>query len=416
MSAPTLDPGGPAAPPEAGDSRWASLRTWLAHPLAPYYLLIGSAGMLLAIGLVMVLSASGVWALREYDDSYWALKRQLMWVGVGLVTAVVISRTPVSVIRKTAWPLLLGSIALLLLTFVPGFGVEVNGSTNWIDFGGPFRIQPSEVAKLALVVWGAHVYAAKGPRLRELRHLAIPMFLGAGVVIGLTVGQKDLGTAIILAAIVLGLMWVAGVPLWLMGVAGAAGAVIGGIFVLIEPFRRARFLSFIDPFADKLDTGYQGSASLLAFGSGGWWGQGLGASRQKWGRLPEAHTDFIYSVIGEELGLIGSLVVLALFLVLAYAGLRIATGAGDPFVRLVVAGVMTWMLVQAVINLGAALSVMPITGVPLPLVSYGGAAMVIMLAGLGVVIAAARNDPAVRAALSARRPSSRPAAASSRQR
>lgn len=417
MSAPTLEPSRPAGlPPGAGESRWAALRTWLAHPLAPYYLLIGSAGMLLAIGLVMVLSASGVWALREFDDSYYALKRQLMWVAVGLVTAVVITRTPISVIRKTAWPLLLGSIALLLLTFVPGFGVEVNGSTNWIDFGGPFRIQPSEVAKLALVVWGAHVYASKGPRLRELRHLAIPMFLGAGVVIGLTVGQKDLGTAIILAAIVLGLMWVAGVPLWLMGVAGAAGAVIGGIFVIIEPFRRARFLSFIDPFADKLDTGYQGSASLLAFGSGGWWGQGLGASRQKWGRLPEAHTDFIYSVIGEELGLIGSLVVLVLFLVLAYAGLRIATRARDPFVRLVVAGVMTWMLVQAVINLGAALSVMPITGVPLPLVSYGGAAMVIMLAGLGLVIAAARTDPAVRAALSARRPSSRTAAASSRRR
>lgn len=395
--------GSSPATDEPPGSRWAPLRAWLSHPLAPYYLLIGSAGLLLAIGLVMVTSASGVWALREFDDSYYALKRQLMWVAVGLVAALVISRTPIRLIRKAAWPLMIGSVGLLLLTYVPGFGVEVNGSTNWLDFGGPFRIQPSETAKLALVVWGAHVYASKGAKLSEIRHLAIPMFLGAGAVIGLTVGQKDLGTAIILAAIVLGLMWVAGVPLWLMSIAGAAGAVVGGIFVMMEPYRRARFLSFVDPFKDALDTGYQGSASLLAFGSGGWWGEGLGASRQKWGRLPEAHTDFIYSVIGEELGMVGSLVVLVLFLVLAYAGLRIATRARDRFVRFAVAGVMTWLLVQAVINLGAALSVMPITGVPLPLVSYGGSAMVIVLSGLGLMLAAARSDPAVRAALAARR-------------
>ncbi len=408
MSAPTMGSPAPSRdsswdPSQGGQSRWGSLRAWLAHPLAPYYLLIGSAGLLLAIGLVMVLSASGVWALREFDDSFYALKRQLMWVAGGLVAALVISRTPIPGIRKSAWPLLLGSVGLLLLTYVPGLGVEVNGSTNWLDFGGPFRVQPSEMAKLALVVWGAHVYATKGTRLRELRHLAIPMFLGAGLVIALTVGQKDLGTAIILAAIVLGLMWVAGVPMWLMAVAATVGGIVGGIFVMLEPFRRARFLSFMDPLADRLDTGYQGSASLYAFGSGGWWGEGLGASRQKWGRLPEAHTDFIYAVIGEELGLIGSLVVLVLFLVLAYAGLRIATRATDRFIRYAVAGVMTWMLVQAVINLGAALSVMPITGVPLPLVSYGGSAMVIMLAGLGLVLAAARNDPAVKAALAARR-------------
>jgi cell division protein FtsW len=404
VSAPTVGARRPAsAQPERDGSRWAPIRTWLSHPLAPYYLLIGSAGLLLAIGLVMVLSASGVWALREFDDSYYALKRQLMWVGIGLASAVVISRTPIHLIRKAGWPLLLGSVGLLMLTYVPGFGVEVNGSTNWLDFGGPFRIQPSEVAKLALVVWGAHVYAHKGERLREIRHLAIPMFLGAGAVIGLTVGQKDLGTAIVLTAVVLGLMWVAGVPAWFMGLAGVGASMVGAAFVLTEPFRRARFLSFIDPLDDRLGIGYQGSASLYAFASGGWWGQGLGASRQKWGRLPEAHTDFIYSVIGEELGMIGSVVVLVLFLVLAYAGLRIATRATDRFVRFAVAGVMTWLLVQAVINLGAALSVLPITGVPLPLVSYGGSAMTIVLSGLGLVLAAARNDPAVKAALAARR-------------
>ena len=402
MSAPTVREAPDTATSDA--TRWGSVRQWLAHPVAPYYLLLGSAGILLAIGLVMVLSASGVSALRDFDDSYYFLKRQAMFVGLGLVAAAVVARTPMRVIRLAAWPLLIGSIGLLLLTYVPGFGVEVNGSTNWLDFGGPFRVQPSELAKLALVVWGAHVYAGKGRRIAELWHLAVPMWLGAGAVVALTVGQRDLGTAIVLSAIVLGLMWVAGVPGWLMLAMGSVGAVIGGYFVWIEEYRRDRILSFLDPFADRLDTGYQAVASIYAFGSGGWWGAGLGASKQKWGRLPEAHTDFIYAVIGEELGLVGSVVVLALLLVLAYAGLRIATRATDRFVRLAVGAVMTWILVQSVINLGATLGVMPITGVPLPLVSYGGASMVIGLAGLGIVLAAARTDPAVRAALASRRP------------
>ncbi len=402
MSAPTVRDAPDTAASEA--TRWGSVRQWLAHPVAPYYLLVGSAGILLAIGLVMVLSASGVSALRDFDDSYYFLKRQAMFVGLGLVVAAVVARTPMRVIRLAAWPLIVGSVGLLLLTYVPGFGVEVNGSTNWLDFGGPFRVQPSELAKLALVVWGAHVYAAKGRRIAELWHLAVPMWLGAGAVVALTVGQRDLGTAIVLSAIVLGLMWVAGVPGWLMMAMGSVGAVIGGYFVWTEEYRRDRILSFLDPFADRLDTGYQAVASIYAFGSGGWWGAGLGASKQKWGRLPEAHTDFIYAVIGEELGLVGSVVVLALLLVLAYAGLRIATKATDRFVRLAVGAVMTWILVQSVINLGATLGVMPITGVPLPLVSYGGASMVIGLAGLGIVLAAARTDPAVRAALASRRP------------
>ncbi len=402
MSAPTVRDAPDTAASEA--TRWGSVRQWLAHPVAPYYLLVGSAGILLAIGLVMVLSASGVSALRDFDDSYYFLKRQAMFVGLGLVVAAVVARTPMRVIRLAAWPLIVGSVGLLLLTYVPGFGVEVNGSTNWLDFGGPFRVQPSELAKLALVVWGAHVYAGKGRRIAELWHLAVPMWLGAGAVVALTVGQRDLGTAIVLSAIVLGLMWVAGVPGWLMMAMGSVGAVIGGYFVWTEEYRRDRILSFLDPFADRLDTGYQAVASIYAFGSGGWWGAGLGASKQKWGRLPEAHTDFIYAVIGEELGLVGSVVVLALLLVLAYAGLRIATKATDRFVRLAVGAVMTWILVQSVINLGATLGVMPITGVPLPLVSYGGASMVIGLAGLGIVLAAARTDPAVRAALASRRP------------
>jgi cell division protein FtsW len=364
--------------------------------------MVGAAAMLVILGLMMVLSASGVLALRESGDSYAVVKRQLLFVAAGLPIAYLVSRTPVSVIRRSAWPLLLGSIGLLLLTYVPGLGVVVNGSRNWLDFGGPFNLQPSELGKLALVVWGAHVLVSKGDRIRDLRQLAVPLLLGAGVVVALTLGQKDLGTAIILAAILLGLLWVAGVPLWLLGVGVTVGGIVAAAFVATEPYRRARLLSFLNPTADPLDTGYQAVASLRAFGSGGWWGVGLGASRQKWGRLPEAHTDFIYAVIGEELGMVGSLAVLALLLVLAYAGLRIAMAATDPFVRFTVVGVMTWMMVQAIVNIGAAINVLPITGVPLPLVSYGGSAMVIGLAALGVVLAGARADPAVRAALTVR--------------
>jgi cell division protein FtsW len=383
-------------------TRWRALQAWLSHPVAPYYLMVGAAAMLVILGLMMVLSASGVLALRESGDSYAVVKRQLLFVAAGLPVAYVVSRTPVSVIRRSAWPLLLGSIGLLLLTYVPGLGVVVNGSRNWLDFGGPFNLQPSELGKLALVVWGAHVLVSKGDRIRDLRQLAVPLLLGAGVVVALTLGQKDLGTAIILAAILLGLLWVAGVPLWLLGVGVTVGGIVAAAFVATEPYRRARLLSFLNPTADPLDTGYQAVASLRAFGSGGWWGVGLGASRQKWGRLPEAHTDFIYAVIGEELGMVGSLAVLALLLVLAYAGLRIAMAATDPFVRFTVVGVMTWMMVQAIVNIGAAINVLPITGVPLPLVSYGGSAMVIGLAALGVVLAGARADPAVRAALTVR--------------
>ena len=391
------------APAPTSGSRLQVVRGWLAHPLAPYYLLLGSVGLLMALGLIMVLSASGVLALRESGDSYAIFKRQLMWVAAGIPLAYLVSRTPVRVIRGFAWPLLLGSVVLLLLTYVPGFGVEVNGSTNWVDFGGPFRFQPSEFAKLALVVWGAHILAAKGPRLAEVRHLVVPLFLGAGAVIALNLGQRDLGNPIVLGAIVLGLLWVAGVPMWLMGMSAGAATLVAGYFVLSEQYRRDRILSFLDPFEHRLDIGYQAVASIFAFSSGGWWGTGLGASRQKWGRLPEAHTDFIYAVIGEELGLVGSLVVLVLLLVLAYAGLRIATRATDPFVRFATAGMTTWIVVQSVVNIGAAIGVLPITGVPLPLVSYGGSAMVIGLVGLGIVVAGARSDPAVRAALAARR-------------
>jgi cell division protein FtsW len=219
----------------------------------------------------------------------------------------------------------------------------------------------------------------------------------------LVVAQRDLGTPMIMFGIMFAILWVVGVPgrVFVIGVTGLA--VFAAAFTLTERYRIQRITSFLNPFADADGAGYQVVNSLYAISSGGWWGTGIGASGQKWGRLPEAHTDFIFAVVAEELGLFGSLFVLVLFLVLAYGGIRVALAASTTFGRLAVVGVMAWILIQAFINIGGVLSVLPITGVPLPLVSSGGSAMIITLIGLGVVLAVARQEPAARALLGHRR-------------
>lgn len=372
----------------------ATVAGLLAYPLAPYYILLGASALLLLTGLVMVWSASGLYADRTLDNSYAILLRQVIYGAVALPVAWLITRQPPDRMRRFGLPMFLGALALLVLTFVPGFGAVVNGSRNWLDFGGPFNLQPSEFAKFALIVWGASVYARKGGRLVEWQHLVWPFLIGAFVVIALTVGQRDLGTAAITTMIVLAMLWVVGVPGRVFALGTAALGVLGALAIIIEPYRVARLTSFLDPFADPLNTGYQAVNSIYAFASGGWWGSGLGAGRQKWGRLPEAHTDFIYAVIGEELGLVGSLAILFLILCIGYAGIRIAMEASDRFVQLLAAGMTAWLLTQYSVNIGGALGVLPITGVPLPLVSYGGSSLIITLAAIAVLLAAARAEPA----------------------
>lgn len=389
-------------PEEPSEGIVASFGRLLDQPLAPYYILLGSAAMLLLLGLTMVLSASGLYSMRVYENSYAIFGRQLLWAVVAIPVALIISRQPPHRFKKVALLVFVGSIGLLLLTFVPGFGAVVNGSRNWLDFGGPMRLQPSEFAKFALILWGAHVYAKKGERITDWRQLIAPFLIGAVAVVGLTIGQRDLGTAAIISAIVLALLWTLGVPGRLVVLVTVPSVMIGVAFVMIEPYRRARFTAFLDPFADPLNTGYQAVNSIYAFASGGWWGSGLGASRQKWGRLPEAHTDFIYAVIGEELGFVGAVLVLFLVFGIAYAGIRIAREATDTFTRLLAAGITAWLLTQYAVNIGGALGVLPITGVPLPLVSYGGSALIITLAAVAVLLAVARSEPAAAEAIRAR--------------
>ncbi|NYE38482.1 cell division protein FtsW [Nocardioides cavernae] len=377
-----------------------SVREAADKPLASYYLLLGASALLLTIGLIMVLSASSVRSYLTYDDSYAVVKRQLLWVAVGVPCAWVASRMPLKHVRRLAYPSFL--FALVLLGLVARFGVLINGNKNWLQVG-PFTMQPAEVAKLAIVLWAANIYAHKERRLRELHHLLVPVVPGLLAVIGLVLVGRDLGTAMVLGIIMLGMLWVVGAPMRLfvlsISVLGAAAAALAAM----DPERLKRITHFTDPFKDYTDTGWQPAHGLYALSSGGWFGQGIGASTQKWGDLPEAHTDYIFAVLGEELGLVGTLLVVALFFTIAYAAIRVALSTQDPFVRYATFGIVVWLLGQMMINVGMVLAVLPVIGIPLPIVSYGGSALLPSLVALGLLIGFARREPEAAAALAARR-------------
>ncbi|RJS47663.1 putative lipid II flippase FtsW [Nocardioides cavernaquae] len=380
---------------------FAASREALDRPLTSYYLLIGSSVLLLTLGLIMVLSASSVESYADSGDSYAIVKRQLMWVVLGLPAAYVATRLPQPLIRKLSTWGLLGSMVLLALTLTP-LGVTRNHQTNWLGVG-PFVIQPSEIAKLAVILWAAHVYANKERRLGDLHHILVPVVPGMALVTGLVLLQRDLGTALVLFAIMLGMLWVVGAPMRLFAMAMSIIGVGAFYLATTSPERRGRLLNFTDPFKDYHDSGWQAAHGLLALSTGGFFGKGIGASQQKWGTLPEAHTDYIFAVLGEELGLIGTLLVLGLFLTIAYAAIRVATQTRDPFVRYVSFGITVWLLGQMIVNVGMVLSLLPVIGIPLPLVSYGGSALLPSLVAMGLLIGFARREPEAARALAARK-------------
>jgi len=374
----------------------------LDRPLTSYHLIVGCTAFLLGLGLVMVLSASSVKAYAASGSSLSIFQKQLLWALVGVPLMWWVSRLPVVVFRALAIPLLLASVVLLALVLVPGLGVEVNGNRNWLDFGGPFRLQPSEAAKLALVVWGADLLTRKRRLLTQWRHLAVPLLPVAGLLLVLVLSGGDLGTALVLMAVVSGLLFVVGAPARLFALLGVGSALALTGLALAAPYRLRRIGSWLHPETDYLSAGWQVAHAKFALGSGGWWGLGLGAGREKWGGLPEAHTDFIFAVVGEELGLVGTLAVVVLFGLLVYAGLRIASRSGDLFVTLAAGAATAWVGGQAVVNMATVLGLLPVTGVPLPLVSYGGSALLPTLAVLGMLLAFARAEPGAAAALAAR--------------
>ena len=351
--------------------------------------LIGSTAFLVLGGLVMVLSASSVSAFAQYGSSFLFFKRQVAYAVVGSGALLLASRMRYQAWKRLSAPLLVIAMVLLAMVLLhPTAGVSAYGATRWIQLG-PVTIQPSEIAKLGVVVFAAAILARKGRRLDELGHLALPLLPVVGIVCGLVFVQPDLGTTTILVGTTLLLLFVAGVRLRYL-LAGTA-AMVATAMVALKPYQWARITAFLHPEADPRNTGYQLLQSLIALGSGGWFGVGLGASRQKWMYVPNAHTDFIFSILGEELGLIGELVVLAAFATLIYAGIRIAVRAPDAFGRLLAAGIVSWFGLQAVVNLGAVTGLLPITGVPLPLLSYGGSSLVVSLAAVGILVNIARS-------------------------
>ena len=377
-----------------------ALREALDRPLTTYYLLLGAAALLLTIGLIMVLSASSVFSFRATGDSYTIVRRQLLWVVIGLPCAFIASRVSHRWLRRLAYPAFSVSLVLLLLTAF--MGVEINGNTNWLAVG-PLQIQPSEIAKLSLIIWAAHIYANKERRLGSLHQIMVPVVPGMLLATGLVIVGRDLGTALILFAILIGMLWVVGAPARLFVMSSLLIAVAALAMAATDAERLARITTFVDPFQDFHGTGWQPAHGLYAMSSGGVFGQGIGASQQKWGSLPEAHTDFIFAVLGEELGLIGTLLVVALFLTIAFSALRIARHTDDPFVRYASFGIVVWLLGQMIINVGMVLALLPVIGIPLPLVSYGGSSLLPTLAALGLLVGFARREPAAARALAQRK-------------
>ena len=374
----------------------------LHRPCASYYLLLVTTGLLLVIGVVMVFSASSVQAYADSGRSWSTGLKQALFVAAGVPAMLVASRLPVRAYRLAAYPLLLLSFALLVLVLL--VGRSAGGARSWIALGGGFNLQPAELAKLALVLWGADLLARKQRLLGDWRHLFVPLVPVTGLLLGLVMLQPDLGTSLATTSVVLGLLWVVGAPLrWFAGFSvGMVG--LAGALAVAEPYRMERLLAFRDPFADAQDTGFQAVQSFYALSSGGWFGLGLGASREKWaGGLPEAHTDFVFAIIGEELGLLGTLTVLALFAVLVYTGVRIAQRARDPFARLAAASVTALLACQSLMNMGAVVGLLPITGITLPLVSFGGSSLLVTLAMIGMLLSFARAEPGAIEALRARR-------------
>jgi cell division protein FtsW len=384
------------------------LRAFLASPLSTYYLLMASTVLLLILGLIMVLSASSIESFRVHGSPYVLAQRQALFAIIGLALMFGMARMPVEFWRGIAWPALL--LAFVLLILVLFIGVEVAGQRNWIQLVGPFRIQPSEFAKIGLILWGADVLARKERHLDTWSHLLIPVLPVAAAIMGLIFLEGDVGNAMMIGAIAAGIFFAAGAPLRLFVGLGVAGGLLLWVMAIAAPYRMARFTSWLDPGADRLGSGWQLTQGKYAFGTGGLVGVGIGGSREKWGSLPEAHTDFIFPVIGEELGLLGTLLVLALFSVLAFAIFRLARTTGDLFVRLAASGVGCWIVVQAMVNIGAVLGLLPITGVPLPLVSYGGSSLVPTLCAVGLLMACARAEPRARTVLRRRATSSKLAA------
>jgi cell division protein FtsW len=347
---------------------------------------------LLVVSVVMVYSSSSVVALTTYNDPAFFMKRQIVWALVGLVVMGITMRLDYRKLENqgTAIGLAIVSLVLLAAVLIPGIGREVNGARRWLRLG-ILSFQPSELAKFALVVYMSYFIAKKGERIRDFMNGIVPAYVVTGIFLLLSMRQPDFGAAVTLGMVACILLFAGGANF--LHLAGTAAAILPVVYfaVMHKAYRLKRILAFLDPWSDPHGSGHQIIQSFLAFGSGGVFGRGLGEGRQKLLFLPERHSDFIYAVIGEELGLIGALVVLVLFLIVLWRGIRVAFAAGDQFSRLLALGITLLVCMQGLINMAVVTGLVPTKGIALPLVSYGGSSLVLTLAGLGILLSISRE-------------------------
>jgi len=353
------------------------------------WLVLAVAG-LLGIGLVMVFNVSYFLAERDLGDPFAFFRKHLVSVALGITLAAVAARVSSDAYRRLAYPALLASLAALVLVLVPGIGVVRGGAQRWVGFGS-FSFQPSEMAKVALVLYLAASLDHKRERLGDLRRGLLPHCLVVGALALLLLAEPDFGSAALTLLVLAFMLFVAGASIHHLALLASAALPVLAYGIFVEPYRMMRLLAFMNWAEDPLGMGFQLKQSLIAFGSGGVVGAGLGASQQKMFFLPAAHTDFIFSVVGEELGLLGALVVLGLFAVLAWRGLRIAAAHPDRFGSLLAFGVTVLLVVQGLLNVAVVLGCLPTKGLVLPLISYGGSAMLLTLAQVGILLALARE-------------------------
>ena len=367
-----------------------------------YYLIAGAVALLVALGLVMVLSSSSISSLQDTDGAspYAIFLNQARFALIGLPLAWLASRLPVAFYKRFAWPAVIGAGGLQVLVLL--VGKEVYGNRNWLPLPGGQQIQPSEFAKLALAVWLGVVLARKQALLHQWAHVLVPGVVVAGGVVGLVLLGQDLGTGLIILVLVAGALFVAGVPMRFFAVAFVVVGLVVWQVAILSPSRVRRISVFFSAECDTQGACYQTTRGTFGLATGGLAGIGLGESREKWSYLPMAHNDFILAIIGEELGLLGTLLVLALFGVLAVALTRVVRRHSDPFVQITTGAIGAWVLGQAIINIAVVVGLLPVIGVPLPLVSAGGSALVTTMTAMGVVLSFARSEPGAAEALAAR--------------
>ncbi|MFQ5896936.1 MAG: putative lipid II flippase FtsW [Candidatus Methylomirabilia bacterium] len=357
----------------------------MPRKLTPDLWLFGSVVALVSLGVVMVYSGSAIVAADRFGDPYFFLKKQLLWALVGFAGLWAALIVDYRRLEPAVVPLLVLSLALLIVVLIPLFGQEINGTRRWIRWG-PVSFQPAELAKLAFVSFLAFSLSRRPVGLHSFWTGLLPPLAVTGAMAGLLLLQPDLGSSLTLLAVVLALLFLAGVRLSQMALLAVSALPLVVMAVASAPYRLKRVVSFLDPWADPLGSGFQIIQSYLALGSGGWFGHGLGASKQKLFYLPEPHTDFMFAIIGEELGFIGALAVVGLFMVLIWRGVRVGLRAPDPFAAYLALGLTVFLACQTLINLGVVTGLLPTTGLPLPFVSFGGSALLTTMVAAGLLL------------------------------